>query len=155
MNRLLFSLIMISRICGVIGVFWVAGCKLIDQRTFDPNAGKPPRLPPPPPHAPPAVVPPLIVIPAGTPKEQWQAPVDNIVQQALARKRSVLFMVHCVVPQTNSLATEQTSLFKSVQGTGLAVMQNLRAIGVPEAQIELSTMTNPTIKKPVIQVFVR
>lgn len=151
-SSLIFSL-------GVIGwfisVFFISGCKLIDQRTFDPNAGKPPHIPTQAPPATTTAVPPLIAIQAGTPQEQWQSPVEKIAHQALARKHSVLFMVHCLVPQGGTLTTEQATMFKIVQGTGLAVTQSLLAAGVPKTQIEISTMTDPNLKKPVIQVYVR
>ncbi|MBR2125000.1 MAG: hypothetical protein IJ934_07595 [Acetobacter sp.] len=152
MNRSPLSPFLIS---GLIVAFLVSGCKIIDQRTFDPNAGRPPRIPESEPAPAPPAVPPLMVIQAGTPQEQWKEPVKNIVHEALARKRSVLFMVHCLVPQSNALNTEQSAMLNLVQGEGLAIMQSIIAAGVPEAQVEMSTMTKSTLKKPVIEVYVR
>ena len=136
----------------------VTGCKLVDQRTFDANAGKAPQpyIPPPPPAPPgPPPVPPLVTLVAGTPQAQWQGPVDRVVHLALARKPGVLFVVKCLVPQGTDMDAEQAALVRLVQGDGRAVMQAIINAGASETQVEMSAMPDSTVTAPVVRVYVR
>ncbi|WP_338333099.1 hypothetical protein [Acetobacter sp. LMG 32666] len=144
-------------ICLLTGM---AGCKPLDQRTFDPSASVEPQpyIPPPPPGPPP--VPPLIELVAGTPQAEWKAPVDQIARKALARKKEVLFVVSCLVPQQTEpdqagQEAEQTALQTLVQHDGHAVMQELIDAGAPEAQVEMSAMPDSSVTKPTVRVYVR
>lgn len=133
----------------------MAGCKPLDQRTFNPSASVEPKpyIPPPPPAPPP--VPPLIELVAGTPQAEWKAPVDQIAHQALARKKEVLFVVSCLVPPQASRGDEQSALLELVQHDGRAVMQELMDAGAPEAQVEMSAMPDSSVTKPTVRVYVR
>lgn len=143
----------------------MTACKLVDQRTFDPSASVEPKpyIPPPPPGPPP--VPPLIELVAGTPQAEWKAPVDQIAHKALARKKEVLFVVSCLVPQQaeqdpagageSAQQAEQSALLALVQHDGHAVMQELIDAGAPEAQVEMSAMPDSSVTKPTVRVYVR
>lgn len=139
-------------ICLLTGT---AGCKLVDQKTFNPSAGVEPKpyIPPPPPGPPP--VPPLIELVSGTPQADWKGPVDQIAQQALTRKKEVLFVVNCLVPAQASQDAEQSALLELVQHDGRAVMQELIDAGVPEPQVEMSAMPDSSVTKPTVRVYVR
>lgn len=149
---------------GLLG--GMAGCKLVDQKTFNPQAGLEPKpyIPPPPPGPPP--VPPLIELVAGTPQAEWQAPVEQIAHRALARKQEVLFVVSCLVPPQAGQApvaqddpaaqeAEQSALLALVQHDGHAVMQALIDAGVPQTQVEMSAMPDSAVTKPTVRVYVR
>lgn len=138
--------------CVLVGM---TGCKLVDQKTFNPNAGVAPKpyIPPPPPGPPP--VPPLIELAAGTPASQWEAPVDQITRLALSRKPDVLFVVRCLVPLQANADAEQSSLMNLVQGDGRAVLQEMINAGASEAQVEMSAMPDSSVTKPVVRVYVR
>ena len=135
----------------------MTGCKLLDQKTFNSQAGVEPKLhiPPPPPGPPP--VPPLIELVADTPQAEWKAPVEQIAHKALARKKEVLFVVKCLVPPqaTPDQAAEQAALLALVQHDGHAVMQTLIDAGVPQTQVEMSAMPDSAVTKPTVRVYVR
>ncbi|MFT9067718.1 MAG: hypothetical protein ABF420_06700 [Acetobacter syzygii] len=139
-------------ICLLTGM---AGCKLVDQKTFNHSAGVEPKpyIPPPPPGPPP--VPPLIELVAGTPQTQWKAPVDQIAREALSRKKDVLFVVSCLVPPQANQDNEQSALLELVQHDGRAVMQELIDAGAPEPQVEMSAMPDSSVTKPTVRVYVR
>lgn len=143
----------------------MAGCKLLDQKTFNPQAGVEPKpyIPPPPPGPPP--VPPLIELVAGTPQAQWKGPVEQIAHKALARKKEVLFVISCLVPPQAApdssgsdqagQAAEQSALLALVQHDGHDVMQALMDAGVPQTQVEMSAMPDSAVTKPTVRVYVR
>ena len=145
----------------------LTGCKLVDQKTFNPQAGVPPKpyVPPAPPAAPPA--PPLIELVAGTPEDEWKTQVQDIARRALARKPEALFVVRCLVPPgppvpppagtqgSNAQAAVPTALITLASGDGHAVMQALMDAGVPQAQVEMTAMPDSTVTKPTVRVYVR
>ncbi|MBO1328720.1 hypothetical protein OQ496_10220 [Acetobacter suratthaniensis] len=145
----------------------LTGCKLVDQKTFNPHAGVPPRpyVPPARPGRPPA--PPLIELVAGTPEADWKAQVQDIARRALARKPEALFVVRCLVPPgpavppptykegSNAERFVSTALIALASGDGRAVMQALMDAGVPQAQVEMTAMPDSTVTKPTVRVYVR
>ena len=105
-------------------------------------------------------MPPLIELVAGTPKAEWQAPVDQIARKALARKKEVLFVISCLVPSQAEQGqagqeAEQAALQELVQHDGHAVMQELVDAGAPETQVEMSAMPDSSVTKPTVRVYVR
>ncbi|MCG4260070.1 hypothetical protein K6W36_05680 [Acetobacter senegalensis] len=131
------------------------GCKLVDQKTFNPHAGTPPKpyIPPPPPGPPP--VPPLVELVGGTPSEEWAAPVDRMVHEALARKPNILFVVKCLVPASGKSELDQLTLVQLVQGDGQAVTKEIVKAGAAPEQVEITAMPDSTVTKPVIRVYVQ
>lgn len=133
----------------------LSGCKLVDQKTFNAQAGKPPvpYIPPAPPGPPP--VPPLVELVAGTPSAEWTAPVGQVVHKALARKPDILFVVKCLVPPGADPATDQQALVQLVQGDGQAVTQAIIKAGASPAQVEMAAMPDSTVTKSVVRVYVK
>jgi len=135
-------------------VVGLSGCKLVDQKTFNPQAGRAPQpyIPPPPVVVP---VPPLIELVEGTPASAWQHPVEQIVHKALARKPNILFTVKCLVPVSGDSAHDQQALIHLVQGDGQAVAQTMTEAGAPPEQVEITAMPDSTVTKPLVRVYVR
>ncbi len=107
----------------------LGGCTLIDQRTFDPDAGKAPVIP--------AALPPLVVAPTdpralftlrppAVLDEAGTSALAAIIHQAVARKPSVTFAVVAIVPTTEA-GTEQFA----------AVLRAVTAAGVPPGRVRL------------------
>ncbi|MFT9027361.1 hypothetical protein [Acetobacter indonesiensis] len=136
-------------------VLCLSGCKLVDQKTFNPQAGKPPKpyIPPPPPGPPP--VPPLVELVSGTPPAEWSAPVEQMVRKALVRKPNILFVVKCLVPPSGNSDLDQLTLVQLVQGDGQAVTQAIIKAGAAPDQVEITAMPDSTVTKPVIRVYVQ
>lgn len=135
-------------------VVGLSGCKLVDQKTFNPQAGRPPQpyIPPPPVVVP---IPPLIELVEGTPASAWHAPVEQIVHKGLARKPNILFVVKCLVPTSGNSAQDQLALIHLVQGDGQAVAQAITQAGAPPEQVEITAMPDSTVTKPLIRVYVQ
>ena len=125
----------------------LSGCTLVDQRTFNPQAGMPPPRPTPPPAraAPPLApaepgAPPLLSIRLPAPSD-LQATIAKAVAAARARKRDVLFDVVEFTPGT-------------VAGSEAAeIARIIVAQGVPAARVNLSARPIPNVAHEV-RVFV-
>lgn len=123
----------------------LSGCTLVDQRTFNPDAGRPPVRPKPP--APPAPLappepgpPPLLSIRLPAPAD-LPATIARSVAAARARKRDVVFDVVEFTPGTSA-------------GHEAAEIANLIvAQGIPPARVRLSARPVPDIAREV-RVFV-
>ena len=133
----------------------LCGCKLIDQRTFDRNAG---RAPVPHVHAPvghgPAPIPPLFVVHAGEPAGDWQPDLRAAVAEALARKPNALFTVESVVPPAPSPAAQAASLQASVTLRGRPVADAITRDGAEPSQVEMTATADPAVKAPEVRVYV-
>lgn len=123
----------------------LSGCTLVDQRTFNPDAGRPPVRPKPP--APPAPLapaepgpPPLLSIRLPAPAD-LQATIARSVAAARARKRDVVFDVVEFTPGT------------SAGGEAAEIAEFIVAQGVPPARVHLSARPIPDIAREV-RVFV-
>ena len=124
------------------------GCTLIDQRTFNPDAGKPPPAavaapaPSPPPAGPPALLTVRFDRPAAI-----EGPVRQAVVLARARKPDAAFDVVSVVPDTNAAG---------VGGTEAAhVARLITAQGVPATRVTLQVRLDPAATAREVRVFVR
>ncbi|MCQ8241643.1 hypothetical protein [Rhizosaccharibacter radicis] len=136
----------------------VGGCKLVDQRTFNPSANRPPPppvLPAGPPGRAPAPVPPLAAIPEGAPPESWKAALSGVARAALDRKPNVLFRVISRVPTRGGPDAQATALASAGKGTAQQVADVLTAAGAAPAQVELSGESVPGLTGPDVQVFVK
>jgi hypothetical protein len=135
----------------------LCGCKLVDQRTFDRTAGRPPmpRVPAAPVARGPAPIPPLFVVHAGLPDEAWQPDLRGAVNEALARKPNALFTVESVVPVARSPAAQAAALQAAATQAGRPVADALGADGARPGQIEMSAAVDPAVKTPEVRIFVR
>lgn len=133
----------------------LSGCDLLDQRTFNPRASRPPKvyIPPPPPGPPP--IPPLIDLVAGTPKQEWIGPVHDVVRKALARKPNILFLVQALAPPGADDAATRDKLSHLVGVEGQAIADEIVAAGAAPNQVEMSAMPDSTVTEPRIRVYVR
>ncbi|GBR45799.1 hypothetical protein [Neokomagataea thailandica] len=133
----------------------LGGCQLIDQRSFDSQAGKPPvpyEPPAPAVQKPPA---PFLSIPDGTAEAEYGPVVEHAAHIALQHKNNVLFIVQALAPPQPTLAAQQALLTRLTQGTLGTVAQHIAKAGAQPLQIELHTLTDPTIQTPVIRVELR
>ncbi len=128
----------------------LAGCKLIDQRTFNPHAGEPARVPV---AAGPAAVPPLLTIDYNTPNPDYAAAMREAVKQELSRKPDVTFDVTTVVPATGTLA-QQVAAASELSADARQVARTISSSGVDDNNVQLSARADPDVKNRQIRVYV-
>ncbi|EHD13048.1 hypothetical protein CIN_20310 [Commensalibacter intestini A911] len=130
-------------------------CKLVDQRTFNPSAGRRPvpYVPPAPP-APPPPAPPIEIV-QGTPGEQWAKPLTTLVKDALKRKPDAMFLVTIVTPISEAPATQQEAMQKTIQENGQDVAQAIIKAGARPEQILMSAKADGSVQKNVVQVNIK
>ncbi|MCQ8278364.1 hypothetical protein NFI95_07855 [Acetobacteraceae bacterium KSS8] len=135
-------------------VMSAAGCKLIDQRTFDPDVNRKPVpvMPPAPPA--PKPVPPLARVQFAAPPESWKPGLTAIVREALARKPDALFTVQTVVPAVGTTEQQAAAMEKAVHDGGQAVAQTIQDAGATTAQINMAATTD-AVTAPEVRVTVR
>ncbi|MBB2161393.1 hypothetical protein ACLRDC_06065 [Gluconacetobacter sacchari] len=133
----------------------LAACDLVDQRTFDARASRPPvpHYPPRPPA--PRPVPPLVDIRAGTPDSQWRPVLAGAVTRALARKPNVLFTVRVLVPAGPTPEREAEAMRRAVATDGQAVAAAIVAAGARPEQVEMAAMSDSTMTIGAVRVYVR
>lgn len=131
-------------------------CKLVDQRTFNPSAGRRPvpYVPPAPPPPPPPPRPPIEIV-QGTPGEQWSKPLTALVKDALKRKPDAMFLVTIVTPISEAPATQQEAMQKTIQENGQAVAQAIIKAGAKPEQIQMSAKADGSVQKNVVQVNIK
>jgi hypothetical protein len=125
-------------------------CHLIDQRDFDRSAGQRPV---------PAQIaaaskpePALVTIRYSVPDPPYREALAQLVQQALARKRDVLFTVTTLVPGAQG-ADAQALAAEQAAETGREVAQAIADDGAEPGQIEQTVRIDPSI--PVREVRVQ
>ena len=152
MARLYRSVFRFSVSTGVIAAaLTLNACAPLDQRTFDPSAGRPPKVHVPP--APPAK-PPFVQIMAGTPESLWQPDVEKVTRLAIQRKPNILFILTAIVPRDGSPSAQAEALAALVQGDERAVAQAMVKAGASGGQIEMDARAEDGAK-PHIRVDVR
>lgn len=134
-----------TRRAAMLALAGLSGCTLVDQRTFDPQAGLPPARPTPPPPplplAPPEPgAPPLLSIRLPAPSD-LRATLVKAVAAARARKRDVAFDVVEITSGTAAGAE------------AAQIAQIIVAQGVPPARVSLSARPIPNVAHEV-RVFV-
>jgi hypothetical protein len=139
----------------LMGTLCLASCNLVDQRTFDPHAGRPPRPHYPPARPAPPPIPPLVNIRQGTASDQWQPALKRAVTLAMARKPNVLFLVTVIVPAGPTPAQESAALGHAVAADGQAVAAAIVADGASPAQVEITAMSDSTMTSGAVRVYVR
>ena len=129
----------------------LAGCTLIDQRTFNPQAGrKPPDLAGP---AGPGAAPPLVTVDFGRPNPDYATELHQAVTSAVSRKPDVQFDVVTVVPATGAPA-DQVGAATGLTAEARAVARAISADGVDDDRIHLLARAEGVATRQV-QVFVR
>lgn len=130
----------------------IAGCRLIDQRSFNPAApgsftmrsANGPDVPP---------VPALITIRYSEPEPDYQAALKVAVDAARERKPDVLFHVETVIPATGS-PDEQVQAARLASTSGREVADAIVADGADIGQVELAASADPGVKGREVRVYV-
>ena len=144
----------ILRLAGrMVPLVVLAGCHLVDQRSFDRDAGRRPLPPALPVAAAPAPVPPLLVVRYDTPAPQYRAALATAVDAARRRKPDVLFSVIVLVPPTGTPA-EQVAAAEAARGSGRDVAAAIVADGADIGQVELSARAEPGLAVREVRVYV-
>jgi hypothetical protein len=128
----------------------VAGCRLIDQRTF----GAAPTAPQPAALAQPGLpASPLLTLQLTNPDFDWRTPLDDAVRAALARKPDVAFDVVAPIP-TNAPLDKQDAYMRTGRADMLMIAQALEADGIPPARITLALRGDPGTPPREIRLYV-
>jgi hypothetical protein len=126
----------------------LAGCALVDQKTFAPapEAKAQPVAPPP---AAVRVDPrtPLVTINFGGPPPDYTELLRYAVHEAQHRDRDVEFDVMAVLPNLTQAAAGQQD--------ALSVMRAIAQFGVPASHVHLGLRADPTLKSREVRVYVR
>ena len=128
----------------------VAGCKLIDQRTFNPRAGL---GPPDPPTITTAPTPALITIDFEKPDPAYEQQLRQAVDLAVGRKPNVEFDVVTVVPAKGTPA-EQVTAATSIRGDARDVARVISSEGVDDDRVHLLARAEAGAAGRQVQVFV-
>ena len=130
----------------------LASCHLVDQRDFNPNAGKKP-VPKAGPVLPFAGPKPLVTIDYTTPDPDYAAELSVAVKRALAVKPNVLFSVNVLVPLA-ATPEAQAAALQEAAATGREIGEAIVANGADEGQVELTVRGDPAVKVREVRVFV-
>ncbi len=144
---LLLSALLLPAVAGAL-----VGCRLVDQRSFDPAAPGSfamrstvgPSVPP---------TPALITIRYTTPDPDYANALKVAVDAARRRKPDVLFHVETVVPASGS-PDEQVQAARLASTSGRAVADAIAADGADVGQIELAAAADPAVKVREVRVYV-
>lgn len=132
----------------VLTCLLLAGCALVDQKTFAPapEARAQPAKPRP---APVRVDPrtPLVSIEFGGPPPDYTGLLRYAVHAAERRDRDVEFDVIAVLPDLKQASAAQQN--------AVGVMRSMTQFGVPESHLHLALRADPTLKSREVRVYVR
>jgi hypothetical protein len=135
----------------------LAGCKLVDQRTFDPQAGRPPvvarpALPAPQPDRTLDSLAPLVTLRLGQDTNYDQA-IEQATAAALARKRDAQFTVLTAVPPGAPDAQANAVAQYAPEAARVAGLVERR--GVPASRVHLEARPEPNLAAPELRLYVR
>ncbi len=141
------------QIAAVLLALLAGACTLIDQNTFNPEAGKAPVIaaapkpPPPPPPGPP----PLLVISPGAAASSYVDVLKRAVASARARKPTVVFdVVEMQKPDADSAAAP------ALLGSGAAAIGRIIVDqGVAPARVRLVARPDADAPAQEVRVYVR
>jgi hypothetical protein len=130
----------------------VGGCHLIDQRDFNPQAGKKPE---------PKVVASkaapgpgaLLTISYEGGEPAYAADLESSVKRALTLKPNVLFTVQTLVPIAADADAQMVAL-QAAAATGREIAEAIIADGADQGQIELAVRADPAAKAKLVKIFV-
>ncbi|MDF7673493.1 hypothetical protein PT277_01795 [Acetobacteraceae bacterium ESL0709] len=129
------------------------GCNPIDQRTFDPNANRPPVVPPKVDHTPKAK--PFIEIVEGTPPDVYRAPLQQAVKTALAHKPNILFTIEGLAPPQATPQEQFASLKVLLDSLVVPIATQITEAGAQPIQLDIRVGTDRSIKQSVVRINVR
>lgn len=136
-----------------------AGCKLVDQRTFDPKAGRPPMAakpaaPPPAPQPDRALDErqPLLTIRVGQ-DTGYEAAIRQAARAVLARKPDAQFTVLTAIPpgSADAQAQEVEAIAPEAARVGMLIGRS----GVPASRVRLAARPEPDLGAPELRVYAR
>ena len=139
-----------TRIIAPLCALLVAGCTLVDQRTFNPQAGQPAR---PPSEPGPSPLVPLVTIDLARANPDYAASLHQAVADAVRRKPDVQFDVITIVPGTGTTA-EQVAAATGITADARAIARSINADGVDDGRIHLSARSDAGVTVRQVQVFV-
>ncbi len=128
----------------------LVGCRLVDQRTFDPQAGIVKTVPAPPGPAP---IVPLVTINLSKANPDYRVALDQAIGQAHARKPDVEFDVVSVVPASGTPA-QQVAAATGITGDAREIARSINADGIDDGRIHLSARSDAGASVRQVQVFV-
>lgn len=132
------------------------GCKLVDQRTFDSQAGRPPvPLTSLSASAPGQDAPPFINIVEGTPESEYGPVVDHAARVALQHKANVLFIVRARVPSRGEIVQQGETLARMTREELTSIAEHLENAGAKPMQIELRAQASPQVDHSMIRIDLR
>lgn len=135
----------------------LTGCTLVDQRTFDANAGRPPALP----VAPVAVpqpdrtlggMPPLVTLRFGQ-DTAYDPAVARATRAALHQKADARFTILTAVP--SATADAQAAAAATVGPAAAHMAQVIEAQGVPASRVALEARPEANLAASELRVYVR
>ncbi len=138
------------RISAALCAVLLAGCTLVDQRSFNPQAGLPAKPPQPPG---PAAIVPLVTIDLAKANPDYAASLRQAVADAVRRKPNVQFDIVSVVPATGTPA-QQVAAATGITGDARAIARAINADGVDDGNIHLSARSDSGVTARQVQVFV-
>lgn len=143
---------------AVTALAFLPACKLIDQTTFDPDAGKPPLAAAatsaaPAASEPPSGTPAFLRVPLN-PEPDWRGAVRDGVAAARRRKPDVQFDVVAVVPAAGT-AEQQATAADTVVEPASRIAAAIRSAGVPAGRVRLLARLEEGVAAPEVRVFVR
>lgn len=131
------------------------GCDPIDQRTFDPQAGRPPRVAAPAlPVAAPGK-PAFLQIVDGTPEDEYGPAVEKATKLALSRKNNILFIIQGIAPMQKTPEAERETLHTLTQDLVAHVASHALAAGARPIQLDMRVSADPTVHSNMVRIYVR
>lgn len=135
----------------------LGGCKLVDQTTFNPEAGRPPAVaarPTPPAPAPPALSGPTPLLTVRGEAAPFDDAVRDAVTAARAVRRDVAFDVITVVAADGTPGEQAARARDGAEGA-VQVAALIVAQGVPSGRVRLGARTERGITEREVRVYVR
>lgn len=126
-----------------------AGCTLLDQRTFNPQAGKRPALP----ATGPGPAPSLLTVDYSKSDPQYLAALHQAVADAVAVKADVQFDVVTVVPGSGTPA-QQVAAATGLTASAREIARAINQDGIDDDRIHLEARSDATAATRQVQVFV-
>lgn len=133
----------------------LCGCNPIDQRTFDPQAGRPPKVAAPALPATPPGKPAFLQIAGGTPEDDYGPQVEKATKLALSRKRNILFIVQGMAPMQKTPEAETKSLQSLTKDLVNPVASHILAAGARPIQLDMRVGSDPTVQNNMVRIYVR
>ena len=133
----------------------LCGCNPIDQRTFDPQAGRPPKVAAPALPATPPGRPAFLQIAGGTPETEYGPQVEKATKLALSRKRNILFIVQGMAPMQKTAEAETQALQHLTKELVSPVASHILAAGARPIQLDMRVGSDPTVQNNMVRIYVR